>query len=88
MKLKIINTVGGHKVGDEITTTEGAGSYLINAGYAEQVETKAKAKEDSDGKPAGNASLEEWTAYALANGKTEEDLKDLKRDDVRALFTE
>lgn len=39
-------------------------------------------------KPAGNASLEEWRAYALANGKSEGDLDDLKRDEIRALFTD
>ena len=37
-------------------------------------------------KPAGNASLEEWRAYALANGKSEDDLVDLKRDEIRDLF--
>ena len=36
--------------------------------------------------PAGNASLAEWQAYALAMGKAEEELKDLKREDIKALF--
>jgi len=37
-------------------------------------------------KPAGNASLADWQAYATAQGKTEEELKDLKREDIKALF--
>jgi hypothetical protein len=39
-----------------------------------------------DDKPKGNASTDEWTAYALAHGKTEEDLQGLSRDDIRNLF--
>lgn len=37
-------------------------------------------------KPSGNASRDEWEAYALANGKTAEDLDGLKRDEIRDLF--
>ncbi|UXM92557.1 hypothetical protein [Paenarthrobacter sp. JL.01a] len=37
-------------------------------------------------KPAGNAGLAEWQAYAAAQGKTEEELKDLKREEIKALF--
>lgn len=40
----------------------------------------------SSDKPAGNASLAEWQAYATGQGKTEEELKDLKREDIKALF--
>ena len=36
--------------------------------------------------PAGNAALADWQAYALAKGKAEEDLKDLKREEIKALF--
>lgn len=39
-------------------------------------------------KPAGNASLDDWRAYALANGKSETDLDGLKRDEIRDLFAE
>lgn len=39
-----------------------------------------------DVKPAGNASTAEWTEYALAHGKTEEDLQGLSRDGIRDLF--
>lgn len=38
-----------------------------------------------DGKPRGNASLEEWAAYATAQGK---DVAGLSRDEVRSLFKE
>lgn len=41
-----------------------------------------------DGRPRGNASRDEWVAYALANGKTEDDLTGLKQGEIRELFTE
>lgn len=37
-------------------------------------------------KPAKNAAKSNWTAYALANGKTEEELDGLTRDDIAGLF--
>lgn len=39
-------------------------------------------------RPAGNASLEAWQAYALQEGHTAEGIADLKREDIKALFTE
>lgn len=36
-------------------------------------------------RPAGNASLEAWQAYAIQEGH---DVADLKQSDIRALFTE
>lgn len=42
----------------------------------------------ADEKPAGNASLEVWHAYALAHGKTSADLDGLKQGEIRALFSE
>ena len=39
-----------------------------------------------DGQPRGNASREEWVSYALANGKTEDDVNGLKQGEIRALF--
>lgn len=47
----------------------------------------AKAADKADGKPAGNASLETWHEYALANGKTSADLDGLKQSEIRALFS-
>jgi len=38
--------------------------------------------------PAGNASKDDWYAFALANGKTSADLDGLGQRDIRALFTE
>lgn len=37
-------------------------------------------------KPAGNAGLDEWTAYAHSQGATDEDLEGLSRNDVRDLY--
>jgi len=37
-------------------------------------------------KPAGNAGLDEWTAYARSQGATDEDLDGLSRNDVRDLY--
>ncbi len=36
--------------------------------------------------PKGNASREEWEAYALSKGKTEDDLAGKTRDDIKGLF--
>jgi len=43
---------------------------------------------EADAAPAGNASKDDWYAYALANGKTSADLDGLGQRDIRALFTE
>lgn len=51
-------------------------------------ETQTPPAPPADGKPAGNASKEDWHAYALANGKTSADLDGLKQGEIRALFTE
>lgn len=42
---------------------------------------------EAEGLPAGNASRDAWEEFALANGKTEDDLMGLNRDAIRALFT-
>lgn len=41
--------------------------------------------EDSK-RPAKAAKKDEWVAYALANGKTEEELEDLSKDQIIELF--
>lgn len=38
--------------------------------------------------PPGNGSREAWADYALASGKTEEEVTGLTRDEIRALFAE
>lgn len=42
-EIKILKAVGGHKAGDTINTAKSAAEYLINTGYAEAVESEAKA---------------------------------------------
>lgn len=37
-------------------------------------------------KPAGNAGLDEWAAYARSQGATDADLDGLSRNDVRDLY--
>lgn len=40
------------------------------------------------GRPAGNASREEWAAYAVASGQaTEEEVAGLTRDELRGLYS-
>lgn len=36
--------------------------------------------------PKGNASLDEWRAYAIQKGIDEAELEDLKREEVKALL--
>ncbi len=43
--------------------------------------------EAGDGLPKGNASRDEWWAYALGHGMTEDDVEPLTRDEIRAHFT-
>lgn len=57
-------------------------STLITTG----AEAKDEGAKDEDVRPARNASTADWTAYALAHGKTEEDLAGLKRDEISELF--
>ena len=40
----------------------------------------------TDGKPAGNAPTADWHAYALSQGKSEEELDGLGQREIRALF--
>ncbi len=49
------------------------------------VEQTARA---SDELPKGNASLQEWQAYALAHGLTAEELEPLTRDQIRDHFSQ
>ena len=38
--------------------------------------------------PAGNASTEDWQDYAVSQGLNEDEVADMKRDEIRELFTE
>lgn len=82
--------VGGVQFADGEATTENQAviSYCLLAGYT----ILADAKPEDDGKatptPAGNASREDWEAFALLNGKTAEDLDGLGRDQIRELLAD
>lgn len=41
---------------------------------------------DVDARPAGNATAEEWRAYAVSQGMAEADAANLNRDDLRAQY--
>lgn len=41
--------------------------------------------QDEDGRPAGNASVDVWRDYALAQGYSEEQLDGLKREEIKSL---
>lgn len=54
-------------------------------------EEEPKGPEKTNGKPAGNASRDDWAAYAASKGAPEEDTKPvdqggLSRDDLRAKY--
>lgn len=75
------------------TDAEAAAAAIAAAGVAEADRVAAEAAAlalaaAADEKPAGNASKDDWYAYALAHGKTSADLTDLGQRDIRALFTE
>lgn len=55
------------------------------AGSAETLAVVA-GRVSEDGKPAGNAPTADWHAYALSQGKSEEELDGLGQRDIRALF--
>lgn len=42
---------------------------------------------DTNSRPPGNASREEWAAYGLTQGSSETEIEPLTRDDLRARFT-
>lgn len=51
--------------------------------HSDQVESN----DDQLEKPAANASRDDWVAYALSLGHTEEQLADYKRDDLVQMFS-
>ncbi|MBE0009588.1 MULTISPECIES: hypothetical protein [unclassified Arthrobacter] len=79
----LTKAIGGHTKGATINVTPGVAAYLTNTGHVE--ETSAPI-EETDAKPAGNASVEAWHDYALRNGHTEAELDGLKRDDIKTLI--
>jgi hypothetical protein len=60
--------------------------YPVGNSVSDVVPKQADPEAGENGQPRGNASREEWATYALANGKTEDDLHGLKQGEIRALF--
>lgn len=86
--------------GEATTDNQAVIAYCEAAGYeVEVVDTEladgAEGKVDdktlsdkpADDLPAGNASTDEWLAYALAHGTTPDELAGLGRDQIRDLIT-
>ncbi|WP_314325458.1 hypothetical protein [Paenarthrobacter ilicis] len=89
-KIKLNKDLAGHDKGDIIEVTDQSAERLIERGVADTLDATHVGKQGSDkqddSKPGGSASLADWQTYAKTQGKTEDELKDLKRDDIRALF--
>jgi len=61
--------------------------HLKSLGFI--TEADAPTKDPNEGvKPAGNASLEAWQAYAESQGVAKDDLYGKTRDEIRALFND
>jgi hypothetical protein len=72
-----------------ILNPEGSPAVVYPVGNSvSDVVPKTEADAGTDGRPRGNASREEWVSYAIANGKTEDDVNGLKQSEIRALFAE
>lgn len=56
----------------------------VASGPAEEVPTEVSTPELVE--PKGNASLDEWRAYAIQKGVDEDELEDLKREEIKALL--
>jgi hypothetical protein len=58
------------------------------ADSATSAEPAAEPDEAPSGRPAGNASREEWATYAVESGKaTDEEVQGLSRDELRGLYS-
>lgn len=89
------NPHGPNVVSPEIHASQGvrpvkAGDVHVGeAAKQDAAESEHTAQDSFDlsaDKPAGNASTEDWHAYAIAQGKSEAELDGLKRDEIRDLF--
>lgn len=49
-------------------------------------ETSSAGPRDLERQPAGNASAEDWRAYALTQGATEDEVADLSRNELRDTY--
>lgn len=73
----------GLVIGFDKETAEG----LLRHPDIEKSSAPEPAAPEATAAPAGNASKEDWYAYALANGKTGADLEGLGQREIRALFS-
>ncbi len=62
--------------------------YELGDEATEPVPENKQPAEAGDEAPKGNASLQEWQAYALAHGLTAEELEPLTRDQIRDHFSQ
>jgi len=77
----------GLLVDGKVVTAKSVERNRTTTAPAGLITSEARNPGSKDGaKPAKNAAKANWTAYALANGKTEEDLDGLTRDDIAGLF--
>lgn len=58
----------------------------VTAALAEAVDQPAPATEPDDNRPAGNASTEEWRAYAVSKGMPADEADSLGRDELREKY--
>ncbi|MGH3651491.1 hypothetical protein [Glutamicibacter sp.] len=77
--------------GTIVEVPEGASAEQIDAAWERKfgaepvIEAAAATPATTLEKPRGNASREDWEAYALSIGITEDDLKGLKQTEIRDL---
>lgn len=73
----------------QVASTEdvdAAKAALAEGVEADRIAAEAKAAEEAAAVPTRSATKDAWTDYALAHGKTKEELEGLKRDDIATLF--
>lgn len=69
--------------GEPATNPNGEPNSTEDGASAGQAQDATNANPE---KPAKGSKKEDWVAFALANGKTEEDLDGLTRDQIADLF--
>lgn len=84
--------IGGVRYREEDARRLGfAGAKGVIPAPSDKPEDKTEPEDkpaDEPKPPAKSASKGEWTEFALANGRTEEDLEGMTRDDIVAIFSE
>lgn len=67
---------------DQLKQLEDA-EMVVKGGSAPKA---ASADDDDDKRPAGNAGLEEWQAYARSTGMADDEIDGLSRNELRDRF--